>query len=63
MKTLAKIIIWTVALMAVSVAVLYGFWLILIFMLFDETLYMWLSIAGELVLFSLYFWLVRLASC
>jgi hypothetical protein len=63
MKTLAKIIIWTIALMAVTVAVLYGFWLVLIFMLFDETLYMWLAIAGEVVLFSLYFWLVRIASC
>jgi len=63
MKTLAKIIIWTVALMAVTVAVMYGFWLVLIFMLFDETLFMWLAIAGEAVLFSLYFWLVRMASC
>lgn len=63
MKTLAKIIIWTVALMAVTIAVLYVSWLVLIFMLFDETLFMWLAIAGEVVLFSLYFWLVRLASC
>jgi hypothetical protein len=59
MKTALKILVWTAALMAVSVGVIYGFWLILIFMLFDETLYMCLAIAGEFLLFSMYWWLIR----
>lgn len=59
MKTLLKILVWTTALMAVSIGVIYGFWLVLIFMLFHETLYMWLAMAGEFVLFSMYWWLIR----
>ncbi len=61
MKTAIKILLWTAALMAVSLGVIYGFWLILIFMLFDETLHMCLAIAGEFVLFSMYWWIIRAA--
>lgn len=63
MKELAKMFVWTIALMAVTVAVLYGVWLVLLFMVMGETTFMWLVIAGEFVLFSLYFWLVKMASC
>lgn len=63
MKTAIKILLWTIALMGISAAILYGFWLILIFMLFEQNLYMCLAIAGELLLFSLYWWLIRIASC
>lgn len=59
MKTAFKILAWTAALMAVTLGVVYCFWLILIFMLFQETLHMWLAIAGEFVLFSMYWWLIR----
>ena len=62
MKSALKILIWSIALMAVTVGVIYGFWLVLIFMLFHETLYMWLAIAGEIALFSMYWWLVRMAA-
>ena len=50
MKTILKCLLWSAALLAVAVAMVYGFWLVLIFMLFDYTLYMWLVIAGEAVL-------------
>lgn len=63
MKTAIKILVWSLALMAVSIGILYGFYLILIFMLFEETLHMWLAGVGTLFLFSVYWWLIRMASC
>ena len=50
MKTILKCLLWSAALLAVAVAMVYGFWLVLIFMLFDYTLYMWLVIAGEVAM-------------
>ena len=62
-KTILKCLAWSVALLAVAVAMVYGFWLILIFMLFDYTLLMWLVIAGEAVLAVVWWWIVGLAEC
>lgn len=62
-KTILKCLAWIAAMLLVAVAIVYGFWLILIFMLFSYTFYMWLAIVGELILFAVYFWLVRLAEC
>jgi len=59
MKTVLKILAWTACLMAVTIGIVYGFWLVLIFMLFHETLHMWLAIAGVFALFSMYWWLIR----
>ena len=63
MKTILKCLLWSAVLLAVAVAMVYGFWLILIFMLFDYTLYMWLAIAGEVVLAVAWWWIVSLAEC
>lgn len=63
MKTILKCLIWIVVLLAISLAMVYGCWLILIFMLFDETLFMWLTIAGELVLAAAWWYIVGLAEC
>ena len=63
MKTILKCLLWSAALLAVAIAMVYGFWLILIFMLFDYTLYMWLAIAGEVILAVVWWWIVSLAEC
>jgi hypothetical protein len=38
MKTILKCIAWLVIMLAISLAMVYGFWLMLIFFLFGETL-------------------------
>ena len=63
MKTILKCIAWTVAILAVSLAIMYGFWLILIFWLFGETVWLWLTVAGELAVMAFWIWLVRIAEC
>ena len=63
MKTIIKCIAWAIIMMALALASVYGLYLILIFWLFDETLYMALAIAAELAIFCAYFWMVRLAEC
>lgn len=61
MKTIIKCLVWSAMLLAIALAMVYGFWLILIFMLFDEKLYMALTIAGEFLIFCAYFWMIRAA--
>ena len=63
MKTILKCLAWSVALLALSLAIMYGFWLILIFMLFGETTMLWLSIVGEVVLMAGWIYLIRIAEC
>lgn len=63
MKTILKCLAWIVILLAISLAMVYGCWLILIFMLFGETLFMWLTIAGEVFLVIVWWWIVGLAEC
>lgn len=63
MKTILKCIAWTVAILAVSLAIMYGFWLILIFWLFGETAMLWLSAGGEVLLMAGWIYLVRIAEC
>ena len=63
MKTILKCLAWIVILLAISLAMVYGCWLILIFMLFEETLFMWLTIAGEVFLVIVWWWIVGLAEC
>lgn len=57
--TIIKCLIWIAAFAAVSLAIMYGFWLILIFMLFQNVPMMWLSVAGELVLVITWWWMIR----
>ena len=63
MKTILKRLAWSVALLALSLAIVYGLWLVLIFWLFGETLWLWLTLAGELVMISAWAFLVRIAEC
>jgi hypothetical protein len=63
MKTILKCLAWIVILLAISLAIVYGCWLILIFMLFGETLQMSLTIAGEIFLIAAWWWIVGLAEC
>jgi len=63
MKTIIKCIVWSVLLLAIALAMVYGFWLILIFMLFEYTVLMWLAIAGEVFLAVVWWWIVGLAEC
>ena len=63
MKTILKCLAWIAVLLAISLAIVYGVWLILIFMLFGESLWMWLTIAGELFLIAAWWWIVGLAEC
>ena len=63
MKTILKCLAWSVALLALSLAIVYGLWLILIFWLFGETVWLWLTVAGELVMISAWAFLVRIAEC
>lgn len=63
MKTILKCLAWVVILLAISLAMIYGFWLILIFMLFGETLLLWLTVAGELFLLAIWIMLIRVAEC
>ncbi len=61
MKTILKCLAWIVILLAISLAIVYGMWLILIFWLFGETFRMALTIAGELMLLAFWILLVRIA--
>lgn len=63
MKTILKCIVWAVLLLAIALAMVYGCWLTLIFMLFGETLFMWLTIAGEIILAAAWWYIVGLAEC
>lgn len=63
MKTILKCLAWSAALLLIALAMVYGFWLILIFMLFEYTLFMWLAIAGEVILAVVWWWIVGLAEC
>ena len=63
MKNIFKCLAWVVILFAISLAMAYGLWLILIFMLFEETLLMVLTIAGEILLAAIWWWIVDLAAC
>ena len=63
MKTILICLAWIAAMLVLSLAIAYGFWLILIFMLFGYTLYMWLSVAGVVLLMAAWIWLVRIAEC
>jgi len=63
MKTILKCIAWSVLLLAISLAIVYGFWLILIFWLFGETLWLCCSIAGVLLLAAVWTIIVSFAEC
>ncbi len=63
MKTILKCLVWAVLLLAIALAMVYGVWLTLIFMLFGETLFMWLTIAGEVILAAAWWYIVSLAEC
>ena len=58
-KTIIKCAVWAVIMMALALASVYGLYLILIFWLFDESLYMALAIAAEFLIFCAYFWMIR----
>lgn len=58
-KTIIKCAAWAIVMMALALASVYGLYLILIFMLFDQTLYMALAIAGEFLIFCAYFWMIK----
>ena len=62
-KTILKCTAWAVALIVLSLAIVYGFWLMLIFWLFSETAWLLLTIGGELVMIAVWILLVRLAEC
>lgn len=63
MKTIIKCLAWVVALFAVALAMIYCFYLILIFWLFSYELQMGLSIAALVLLFAAYWKLVSMAEC
>lgn len=63
MKTIIKCLAWMAALFAVALAMIYCFYLILIFMLFEYEIQMWLSIAALVLLFAAYWKLVSIAEC
>ena len=58
-KTIIKCAAWAIVMMALALASVYGLYLILIFWLFGEHLYMALAIAGEFLIFCAYFWMIR----
>ena len=62
MKNVLKIFGWIIAMMLVMAGIIYGFWLVLLFLLFEKTAFMALAIAGEIVLFAIYWMLIRAAS-
>lgn len=61
-KTAIKYLAWAAALSAVSIGMVYAFWSVLIFMLYDNQLMQGFSAAAGLVMFGLYWWLLRMAS-
>lgn len=62
MKNVLKIFGWIIAMMLIMAGIIYGFWLVLLFLLFEKTAFMVLAIAGEIVLFTIYWMLIRAAS-
>lgn len=58
-KPIVKCLAWITAFAAVSLAIIYGFWLVLIFLLFEQA-WMWLAIAGEMVLWIVWYLLIRM---
>lgn len=62
-KTILKCLAWVAAMLLISLAIVYGFWLILIFWLFQETALLTASIAGVVFLVGCWIYLVRLAEC
>ena len=58
-KTIIKCAAWAIVMMALALASVYGLYLVLIFWLFHEPLYMALAIAGEFLIFCAYFWMIR----
>jgi hypothetical protein len=58
-KTIIKCAAWAIVMMALALASVYGLYLILIFWLFDEHLYMAMTVAGEFLIFCIYFWMIR----
>ena len=62
MKNVLKIFGWIIAMMLVMAGIIYGFWLVLLFLLFEKTAFMALAIVGEIVLFAIYWMLIRAAS-
>ena len=63
MKNLFKCLAWAAVIIAISLAIVYGFWLILIFMLFEETVKMYASIAGTVVMVLVWWKTIGLALC
>ena len=62
MKNVAKILGWAIAMMAVMGAIMYGFWLLILFWIFEEAVFLWLTMAGMIGLFVVYWLLVRIAA-
>ena len=62
MKSVAKILGWAIAMMAVMGAIMYGFWLLILFWIFEEAVFLWLTMAGMIGLFVVYWLLVRIAA-
>jgi hypothetical protein len=59
-KTIFKYLIWTAALAAVSVGLVYAFWMVLISMLYDDQTKMIISGTVGLVLFGFYWKLLSI---
>ena len=59
--TIIKYLVWIAAVVLIALVIVYGFYLILIFMLFGHTFFMWLAIAGEVLLWIVYWLLLRIA--
>jgi len=57
---LIKTLSWLAALAAATIGIIWCFWLTLLYMIFDDPL-MYLSIAGGLLSFYLYWQVIRLA--
>lgn len=57
---IVKALAWISVFTGISLAITYGFWLVLIFLLFEETFWMWVAIAGEMALWIVWYLLVRM---
>lgn len=58
--TIIKYLVWTAAMLAVALAIVYGFYLILVFMLFESNL-VWVAVGAEIFLFWCYWKLCEIA--
>lgn len=63
MKTIIKCLLWAIALIVVALAMVYCFYLILLFWLFSYDLQLWLSVGALVVLFVAYWKIVGMAEC